>query len=192
MKRPSKPNFEEECVIKKEATCLLKSFQHGEYCTEQNIIKHSPKNQRILVRYFTTHKSTSDIISNNYNIGGINCYKYGINNEDNQDTILCDYDEESSEDSGWINLTCPKDCWGYPDYLVNHLTENKTSCLCQCHHNNHKKKGGTRHRPSFTDITYSSFAECGRGIYQGYDYLLHRHNTPAELYQWWEREEWLK
>ena len=189
MRRPSKPNFVEERAMKEEAALLLRSFQHGEYCTEQDIIKHSPKIQRILVRYFAARNSMSGIC-NNYYIGGSDCYKYGSNNEDNHDTILYNYDEEPSEESGWINLTCPKDCWECRDYLVNHFTEDKTSCLCQGQHNNHKKKSGTRHRPSTTDITYSSFAKRSRGIYHGYDYLLHRHNTPPEPYLWRERENW--
>lgn len=192
MNRLSKPNFEEERAIKEEAARLRRSFQHREYRTEQDIIKHSPKIQRILVRYFAAHNSMSGIISSNYYIDGGNCYKYDSNNEDNPDTILYDDEEEPSEESGWINSTCPKNCWKCPGYLVNPFTEDKTNCLCQCQHNNHKKKSGTSHRPSTTDITYSSFAECGIGIYHGYDYLLHRHNRPPEAYQWWEQDEWLE
>lgn len=162
MRRPSKPNFIEERAIKEEAALLLRGFQHGEYCTEQDIIKHGPKIQRTLVKYFAAHNGMSGICNNHY-IDGSNCYRYDSNNEDNHDTISYDDNEKPSEESGWINPTCPKDCWKCPGYLVNHVTEDKTSCLCQCHHNNHKKKSRTRHRPSTTDITYSSFAECSGG-----------------------------
>jgi hypothetical protein len=189
MKQPSKPNFEEERAIKEEAARLLRSFQHGEYCTEQDIIKHIPKIQRILVRYFTAHNSMSGIISNNYYVGCSNCYKYESNSEDNHDTILYDDDEEPSEESGWINPTCHKDCWECPDYLVSHFTDDKTNCLCQCHNNNDKKKNEVRHRPSTTSVTHSSLAECSGGLYHGYDYLIPRHNTTLELH-WRERQDW--
>jgi hypothetical protein len=159
MKRPSKPNLEER-AIKEETARPIRSFQHGEHSTEQDIIKPSPKVQRILEKYFTCRNNMSGI--NNYCIRGSNFYKYDSNNEDNHDTILYSDDEEPSKRSVEAYPIFIKDCWKCPGYLVNHFTEAKTSCLCQCHHNNHKKSR-TRHRPSITGITYSSFAECTGG-----------------------------
>jgi len=148
MKRPSNPNFGEERAIKEEAARLLRGLQRGEYCTEQDIIKHSHKIQRILARYFAARNNNSSI--NNYPIGGSGSYQYDNNNEDNYNPSLDDDDEESSDESVWACPICPEDCWKCPGYLVNHFTEDKISCFCQCH--------GTKH--SSSDGTRCSLAEC--------------------------------
>jgi hypothetical protein len=160
MRRPPKPNFEEERAIKEEAARLLRSFQHGEYCTKQNIIKHSPEIQRILARSFVAHNNMT--CNNSYCSCVCDFYKYGKNDEDNPGTLLFDDDVQVPGDYVWGYPIWSRDCRKRLGYLMNHFTEDKTSCLCQCHHNNHKKSR-TRHRPSTTGITYSSFAECSGG-----------------------------
>ena len=161
MKRPSKPNLEEEHAIKEEAARLLRGLQRGEYCTEQDIIKHSHKIQRILAKYFAARNDNSTI--NNYSIRDSDFCQYDSNKEDNYDPILDDDDdddEESSEESVWACSICPEDCWKCPGYLVNHFTEDKINCLCQCHHNE-EEKSRTIDRLSAT--TPCSLEECRGG-----------------------------
>ena len=150
MKRPSKPNFEEERAVKEEAARLLRGLQRGEYCTEHDIIKHSHEIQRILVRYFAARNNNSSI--NNYSIRDSVSCQYDSNNEDDYDPILDDEDEEFSKESVWACPICPEDCWKCPGYLVNHFIEDKINCLCQCHHN-YEEKSRTKHRPSAAVIS---------------------------------------
>jgi hypothetical protein len=129
MRQPSKPNFEEERAIKEEAARLLRDLQRGEYCTEQDIIKRSLNIQRILARYFAARNNNSSI-NNDYFSENSDFYQHD-DNEDDRDAIL----DNDNEESVWAYSICPEDCWKCPGYMVNHFTENKINCLCQCHHN---------------------------------------------------------
>jgi hypothetical protein len=160
LKRPSKSNLEEEHAIKEEAERFLRGLQHGEYFTDQDIIKHSLKIQRILARYFAACDINNDSSINNYSIGDSDFYQCDNNNDDDYDPILDYDDEEPSEGSVWACTICPEDCWKCPGYLVNHFTEEKINCFCQCHLNN-EKMSCTKH--SSSTATPYSLEQCSGG-----------------------------
>jgi hypothetical protein len=108
--------FEAEREMKEETIRLLRGLQPGDFLTEEDIFKHSPKIQRI-------------ILANNYTTSNVD------GDHEDELAINAGYEYEHDEilDDKWANPICPQICSKCPGYLVNHFTEETVSCLCRCH-----------------------------------------------------------
>ena len=110
MWRTTGPSEEEEQIIKNEIARLLAELQPGEWCTEEDVMAHSLAIRRILAYHYDP--------------------AYGDDDEG---------DDLAPNDTGYVEgeiqfyPVCPEKCNNCPGYLVNHFTDEKVDCQCECH-----------------------------------------------------------
>jgi hypothetical protein len=121
--------FEAEREMKEETARLLRGLQPGEFLTEEDIFKHNPKIQRIIL---ANNYMTSNIDGDQEDELAINA-DYEYEHDEKLDDNESDGHSEGNGILVWANPICPQICSKCPGYLVNHFTEETVSCLYRCH-----------------------------------------------------------